>query len=213
MFHCNPGYQGGAWRCDVCSSSHNLNDSPLPYHCYNCSYDVCQNCSRNQEMFPNPNYFMQQQYFQGQGQGQGQFGQGQGQFGQGQGQGQFYGQPQQQVQPIPCGKCRNSMNHANPGYQSGQWRCDVCKITVQTQNAPLPFHCFGCSFDVCQGCSRQIHCGKCRNLMSHCSPGYQSGQWRCDVCSTTVHTMDHPYPYHCFNCSYDVCQNCSQRMN
>jgi hypothetical protein len=55
---------------------------------------------------------------------------------------------------------------------------------------------------------RRVYCKRCmqeilpQNVCSR--PG-----WCCDVCRRQFSANCTPYPYHCFQCNFDVCQSCS----
>ena len=49
MFHEKDPYGGGA-RCDVCRKNNCISLGYL-YHCPECGYDLCKNCSKDYEKF------------------------------------------------------------------------------------------------------------------------------------------------------------------
>lgn len=76
-----------------------------------------------------------------------------------------------------------------------------------------PAHCSACQFDLCDNCIKPY---KSTFHPSHVLykadsnlvyPRFNGG-WRCDRCSRGFVPGQGVYPYHCFQCEFDLCEGC-----
>ncbi|MCQ2820871.1 MAG: hypothetical protein MJ252_26735 [archaeon] len=170
--------------CDICGAS--FEGGCILYQCVGCSFELCENCKKNEEAGNPPRKPEAKE--------------------------EPKPQPKEEPKPQPKDESTiNSKNHPHPLKKANvaDIICDVCK--KEFNGKTTSFHCDFCDFDMCLECRTKEESNVKDTFKSSKHPHPLTKMKRTEIrCDSCGREFSSGIVYSCPDCDYDMCSYCKE---